>query len=128
MRKNLLLLVLAFISAFALVSCIQNAPEPTGDADKDGKAVADYIIIKALKVNSVEDYKEFVDILDEIDNQFESYYAIKGTDANDYIDRYKSYYQYYMEYNPKYEEAVNNLMKYNKKLRLDKGEYDDDDE
>ena len=116
MRNHLFLLVLTLVSAFALVGCIKNAPVPTGDAEKDGKAFADYVVSKALKVNSVEDYDAFVEEIDKCEQQFKDYYEAKGSDAEEKISRYVDYYT---TYHPKYEEAKKNLDKIREKKSLE---------
>lgn len=114
MRKNLFLLVLAFVSAFALVSCIQSAPEPTGDVENDGKALADYIINKACKINSVEDFEKYSDEVEKLESQFKDYYDAMGDKAK--INRYVDYY---VKYHPKYEEALKNIDRIREKKELE---------
>lgn len=115
MRKNLFLFVLAFVSAFALVSCIKNAPEPTGDVEKDGKALADYIINKGLIINSVEEYKEFKEEAEKLKQQYKDYYKTKDGDDKDKIGHYVDYY---LKYHPKYEEAKKNVEKFRDKIKF----------
>lgn len=69
MKIKFLSIAFAFVVALALVSCKTEAPKPTGDVEKDVKALTEYI--QKVDVKDAKAYEEATKVAEE----FTKYYS-----------------------------------------------------
>lgn len=70
---NMKKLLLSLAVAVALVSCGGGKPSPTGDAEKDAKALAEYLQKGAESCNSFADFKKFGEESEKVLKEFQDY-------------------------------------------------------
>ena len=72
-QNNLKKILLTLATVFVLTACGGGAPSPTGDAEKDAKAVFEYMTSEVENCKTLEEFNDIEKKIEPIQKEFEDY-------------------------------------------------------
>ena len=78
-------ILLTLASVFVLTACGGGAPSPTGDAEKDAKAVFEYMTSEVENCKTLEEFNDIEKKIEPIQKEFEDYEKASQNEALKFI-------------------------------------------
>ena len=72
-QNNMKKILLTLATVFVLTACGGGAPSPTGDAEKDAKAVFEYMTSEVENCKTLEEFNDIEKKIEPIQKEFEDY-------------------------------------------------------
>lgn len=72
-QNNMKKILLTLATVFVLTACGGGAPSPTGDAEKDAKAIFEYMTSEVENCKTLEEFKDIEKKIEPIQKEFEDY-------------------------------------------------------
>lgn len=72
-QNNMKKILLTLATVFALTACGGGAPSPTGDAEKDAKAIFEYMTSEVENCKTLEEFNDIEKKIEPIQKEFEDY-------------------------------------------------------
>lgn len=72
-QNNMKKILLTLATVFILTACGGGAPSPTGDAEKDAKAVFEYMTSEVENCKTLEEFNDIEKKIEPIQKEFEDY-------------------------------------------------------
>lgn len=72
-QNNMKKILLTLATVFVLTACGGGAPSPTGDAEKDAKAIFEYMTSEVENCKTLEEFNDIEKKIEPIQKEFEDY-------------------------------------------------------